>query len=378
MKKINENKPSKSYEFALKLLERFNEGEYENFSNYFSDNIMLFFTLMKNNGLLNQIDIDQIPTDEFTDKTFEFLADNGMLNDKSYDSIPEEFKNRFLLYGLENDYENTINYIIQDLLTDVKLREDGNFYLYLGNNTEELASFYCDGYRRDVSPADVAKQIFSDEGLQYGYFDSDIEYVRDIIEGLNEENTNHLKNKIFEIMGNKELSLDDYDNEFFQSLTTTNTFKLTMDDIGRLITNEAVMDELYYKDLSELISELKNLYWNAENGAYESEIYDNVYWALEEYFKGKILWEKRSETSEKYDNYIQINDFVGDVKTFLDYHINEAQYSDCVLEYWGGYTSMMGRLMEYNQIECLDFRVPDYPDWSRIKKYINDEFTSYI
>jgi hypothetical protein len=373
-----EEQSSKKNEKALELLERFNDGDGEDILVYFSDNIKLFFLFLKKYDLLNQVNLDSIPTEYFTNDTFDFMADNGMLIGQDYDSIPDEFVNRFLLYNLENDRENTINYIISDIITDVYLKSDGNFYLYL-RETEELASYFCDSSRHDVSPADVAKQVFSDEGLGNDwYFDYYPENVyREVVDDLNEENTNHLKNYIFNVMGNKDLPLDDYDNEFFQSLTNTDTFRLTMDDINRLVSNESVMNELFEKDLNDLKSELNTLYFQATNSAYESEIYDDVYNGLETYFKGKIIWEKKEE-STKYDGYIQIDDFIGYVELFLNAHINDSEWPEYRLEFYGSYTPMMEHLMEISEIDCINFRIPEYPDWSRTKKYINELFSDYI
>jgi hypothetical protein len=38
----------------------------------------------------------------------------------------------------------------------------------------------------------------------------------------------------------------------------------------------------------------------------------------------------------------------------------------------------MTGMMNNDDIDCIDFRVPDYPDWSRTTKNINENFSEYL
>jgi hypothetical protein len=38
----------------------------------------------------------------------------------------------------------------------------------------------------------------------------------------------------------------------------------------------------------------------------------------------------------------------------------------------------MKQLIYDGDFECIDFRTPDYPDWSDIQKEINENFGHYI
>jgi hypothetical protein len=308
------------------------------------------------------------------------------MSNLDYDSVPEEFKNNYLIHGLEHNYENTIKYITNDLLTDVKIRPDG-FYLYLGNDRDDLASFFCGSSRRDVSSEDVAKQIFSEDGLGHDwYFDVDTK-PSDVIDDLDEKNTTHLKDVIFKEIGDKELSLEDYDSDFFESLSeeqgTEGYFRIRPEDLNELIKDSEAIDELCKNDLSELGQELQSVYWNAYNSAYEDEIYELVYGGLDEYFEGKID-EVPKETTKSdgkkvttYLNYIKIRDFVGNITLFLENNKGQS-YSDSYLDYFGSYTTLMKQLIDDGDFDCIDFRTPDYPDWSDIKKNINEMFDEYI
>ena len=379
------NNISMSNQKASEILNRFNDGEWDELQPYFN-NIITFFKFVKKYGLLEEIDLGEIPSGYFSNEVFDYLVENGIMSNLDYDSVPEEFKNNYLIHGLEHNYEDTIKYITSDLLTDVQIRPDG-FYLYLGNDRDELASFFCGSSRRDVSAEDVAKQVFSEDGLGNDwYFDVDTK-PSDVIDDLDEQNTIHLKDVIFKEIGNVELSLEDYDSDFFESLSqeqgTEGYFKIGPEDLNELIKDSDAINELCKKDLSELGQELQNIYWNAYNSAYENEVYELVYDGLDEYFEGKIdevpkeITKSDGKKVTKYLNYIKIRDFVGNISLFLENNKGQS-YSDSFLEYFGSYSSLMKQLIYDQDYECIDFRTPDYPDWSTTQKYINEMFRDYI
>ena len=371
---------------ANNLVSVFNEGEFDTEIKPYFNNIITFFKFIKKYNLLEKLDLGEIPNEGFSNDVFDYLVDNGIMSNLDYNSVPEEFMNNYLLYGLEHNYEDTIKFIISDLLQDVKIRPDG-FYLNLGNDRDELASFFCGSSRRDVSPEDVAKQIFSEDGLGHDwYFDVDTK-PSDVIDDLNEKNTINLKDAIFKEIGNVELSLEDYDSDFFESLSqeqgTEGYFKIEAEDLNELIKDSDAINELCKKDLSELGQELQSLYWNAYNGAYENEIYELVYNGLDDYFEGKIdevpkeIIKSDGKKVTRYINYIKIRDFVGNIRAFLENNRGQS-YSDSYLDYFGGYTTLMKELINNGDFECIDFRTPDYPDWSIIRKHINENFGDYI
>ena len=375
-----------SLERVKNLIESFNDGEYEDEIKPYFNTLINFFKFIKKYNLLEELDLREIPPDDFSNELFDYLVENGIMDNLDYNSVPEEFQNNYLLHGLEYNYENTVKYITSNLLTDVEIRPDG-FYLYLGNDRDELASFFCGSSRRDSSPEDVAKLVFSDEGLGNDwYFDNDIK-PSDVIDDLDEKNTIHLKDAIFKEIGNVELSLEDYSSDFFESLSeeqgTEGYFKIQAEDLNELIKDSDAINELCKNDLSELGQELKNIYWNAYNSAYENEIYELVYDGLDEYFEGKID-EVPKETTKSdgkkvttYLNYIKIRDFVGNISLFLENNKGQS-YSDSYLDYFGSYTTLMKQLIYDQDYDCINFNTPDYPDWSTTQKYINEMFDDYI
>ena len=368
------------------LIENFNDGNFNaDIKPYFND-IITFFKFIKKYDRLDEIDLGSIPSNDFYNEVFDYLVDNDIMSNLDYNTVPEEFQNNYLLHGLEYNYENTVKYITSNLLTDVEIRPDG-FYLYLGNDRDELASFFCGSSRRDSSPEDVAKLVFSDEGLGNDwYFDNDIK-PSDVIYDLDEKNTIHLKDAIFKEIGNVELSLEDYSSDFFESLSeeqgTEGYFKIQAEDLNELIKDSDAIDELCKNDLSELGQELQSVYWNAYNVAYEDEIYELVYDGLDEYFEGKIdevskeITKSDGKKVTTYLNYIKIRDFVGNISLFLENNRGQS-YSDSYLDYFGSYTTLMKQLIYDDEFDCIDFTTPDYADWSITRKYINEMFDDYI
>jgi len=366
------------------LIVKFNNGEYEDeIEPYFND-LITFLNYVKKYNLLDEIDLGQVPSRDFDDELWEFLLESGVISNTNYDYLPEEFKNHYLLYQLENNYEWAMEYITETLLTDVSIRRDG-FYLYL-RDREELSNLYC-GSSRGEGARYVAKLILGEDGLGHDwYYDSSVKPYNTIDE-LNDANITALKDIIFKEIGNIELSLEDYDSDFFQSLSeeqgTEGYFIITAEDLNGLLNDEGAINELCNKDLDDLGSNLTSLYWQAENSSYEDEIYDLVYGGLDEYFEGRIDEVRREVTKSdgskvtKYDSYIKIRNFRNLVETFLENYKGSA-YSDSFLEYYGSLSELIVGMINNDDIECIDFRTPEYPDWDRTRKNINELFYDYI
>lgn len=345
-----------------------------------------FLTFLVRNNQLDEIDYTYIPVEEFKNdpELFQFLIDNNLIDidnfSSTYHNIDEYIKNNLLLYYLDTNYEDAMSFITGELITDV-FYKDGGFYLRL-RDREELAEFFCKGSRSDISAQDVAKQILGEEGLgRDWYFDYDRE-VSDTIDELDDSNIDYLGNKIFKEIGNTELSLEDYDSDFFHSLSeeqgTDGYFIIRSQDIKSLLGDDSAINELCSKDLDGLGSELKNLYWNAENSAYEDELYDLVYGGLDEYFIGKINEVPyRVGDKTRYNTFIKIRDFETDIRKFLDDNTGSV-YNDSFLEYFGSYTELFKSLIYNDEADCIDFRTPDYPDYRRTQKNINEMFNDYI
>lgn len=373
-----------SLQVANDLVIKFNNGDYlDDIEPYFND-LITFFRYLKKYDLLDEIELGNIPSRDFDEELWEFVVENDLISNSDYNYLPEEFKNYFLLYELENNYEWVMEYITNNLITDVDKREDG-FYLYL-KDKEDLSNLFC-GSNRDGGARYVAKMVLSEDGLGHEWY---FDYNRkpfDTIDELDETNFTTLKDIIFKEIGNKELSLEDYNSDFFESLSeeqgTEGYFRITAEDITELLKDQDAINELCKNDLDELGSNLISVYHWAENGAYEDEVYDYVFGGLEEHFEGRITDVPREVTKTdgskvtRYDQYIKIRDFQSIIKTFLE-NTKGQVYNDSHLEYYGDFINLLVGMINEDEIECINFRVPEYPDWSRTTKNINEMFNDYI
>jgi hypothetical protein len=370
-----------SLERARQLVDLFNDGEFEDeIEPYFND-LTTFFKFVKKYGLLDEIDLSEIDYRAWDDELINFLDENGILTNLSYDDAPEELKNILLLKSLEENYEDTVYFIINNLITDVEIR-NGSFYLKL-RDREDLSEYFCSGSRRsDNNPRHVARLILSEDGLGHDwYYDSSMTPY-DTIDVLNDSNITHLKDVIYKKIGNQELSLEDYDSDFFEHLSeeqqTEGYFRIRPEDLNDLLKDSDASNELFSNDLEDIGQELRSIYYNSENQAYEDEVYEAVYNGLNEYFEGRVDEVPRKVGEKtKYDQYIKIRDFIGIIKTFLENN-KGGTYSDSFLEYFGGYTSLINGMISNDELECIDIRIPDYPDWDRTRRNINEMFLDYI
>lgn len=373
-----------SLERARNLVQSFNDGDYEDDIEPYFNTLMNFLKFIKKYGLLDELDLAQIPSRDFDDELFNFFEENGIVSNMDYDYMPEQFKNHFLLNGLENNYEDTMVYITKNLITDVDIRPDG-FYLHL-RDREELEVLFCGG-RRGEGARGVAKMVLSEDGLGHDWYYDNTVTPHQVADELDNSNITALKDIIFKEIGDKELSLEDYDSDFFSELSeeqgTEGYFRIRAEDLNGLVSDETAFNELCKNDLDDLGSNLRSLYWQSENIAYEDEVYDLVYGGLDEYFEGRINEVPREVTRTdgskitRYDQYIKIRDFQNIITTFLEAKKGE-HWSDSHLEYYGGLTSLMVGMMNNDDIDCIDFRVPEYPDWDRTRKNINEMFYDYI
>ena len=110
-----------SLDRARQLVNSFNDGDFDDdIEPYFND-LITFFKFVKKYGLLDELDLGQVGYRDWDDEIIEYLDENGVLNNLSYDDAPDELKNVLLLRKLDEDYENTILFIINNLLTDVQI-----------------------------------------------------------------------------------------------------------------------------------------------------------------------------------------------------------------------------------------------------------------
>lgn len=358
------------------IIEEFNDGNWQAISKIFNNRIEVFLSFVIRKGLIDELDLSNIPHNNVP--SFDFLVKTKLLDKFDYKYIPESLLNDFLLYKIRQDPEYWLEWISGYILTDVVTRSDG-YYLHLRDRTE-LAELF-DNSGRHVTAKDVAERVLG-EDYHEDFYESTNNVYEDVIEELEVENVIKLRNYIFREIGNVELLLENYDSDFFQDLSeeqgTEGYFIIKETDLDELIKDSESMNQLLNDDLSDLKSELYNIHSNAYNGAYQSELYGLIWSELDIYFVGRVIDQQiQSGEKTKWLQYVKIRDLKGDVEKFLSSRLGSV-YNEDKLDYAGSYTNMMRQLMDDDEYDWLDFRIPDYPDYRLVNKDINDIFGDYI
>ena len=264
-------------------------------------------------------------------------------------------------------------------MRDHEFKDCTFLYLDLDTIIKNDLSYFFESYSRDTSPRDLAKAVLAEDDFFERWWDTTDNVYRDVIDELDSTNEARLVKYILNEIGNRDLNLDDYDDDLFHEFSeeqgTENTFQITNSNVMNLIGDESAMDELLNGDLYDLKSELHSIHNNAYNNAYESECYELVMDGLQEYFVGKFDWEeiKQSNGKIKYFPKIKIRDFYSNVLSYLEENIH---YN--TLDFQGSYTEMMNVLFYDGTLDEISFRIPDYPDYQLVDKYINEYFGDYI
>jgi hypothetical protein len=329
---------------------KFNNGEWEDFSSIFGDDINTFLSFIKKRGFLFEIDLNS-------------LYDND-----------EYLFNSTLKMMLEVD-PSYLTTVVQSYLSDVIIRPDG-YYLKL-RDQEELSEFFKDDqYSREYNDRDVVKSVMGEDWWE-PYSDTVHDLYDDIIKVLNDKNIQELASRIIEICGNQELSLNDYRSDLFEELSDEDgNFIITESNIRDIINDKDSMKSLFNDILNDIYHQLHNMGDNAYNQAYTDEVYNSIWSELSTLFEGKIEWEsKKLENNNKTIHlpFLKIRDLYGDVMEFLN---DFNGYNETFLDY-DGYTTMKTYWMDQHD-QFLTIRLSDYPDHNKVEEYINDIFTDYL
>ena len=328
----------------LEIIDQFNEGDTD-----FLQVIGGFGNLLamaQRRGLLDKLDVEQI--------------------------LESEFENEYLLF-LHSINDPRFEEFIANTLTDIKL-VNGVPKLIL-DSRGELAQLFCD--TRDISK-DTIEEILDGDYDAHGWSSYDLtdNIYRDVVEELNQENLLRLKEYIIEQLKGVEVGLH---TELLESIAEKqgNQYStIDQSNIDQIVGDEDTMLSLLDEELDELRGELYSIYGNSYTSAYEEELYEDIWNEVTDHFEDDGEWTTRphpyKENTSIEQYLITPRDFYGVVTSFLEDNKGYYGYQSS-LNYYGGFLGLME-----NTIDCLRFRVPDYPDSSKVDKNINMYFSDYI
>jgi hypothetical protein len=338
-----------------KYVEEFNSGDFEFLETVFGDiETMLWF--FKKNNVLHLIDPFLNNLDEYQTQILDYLLNN--LNDKSM-----------------------MEYIVSQL-SDVEVKDDG-YYLQLSDKSD-LYGLFKD-YSRETSPKDIVKALFNDDNWEH-FSNTTDDIYDDVIEVLTPENIELLKTHILNTLTNLKIEIDDETPELFDNYADDEgIFYITPENVGNVIGDKESFMYLLENDyLPNVTGDLHSIHYNAYNQAYESEIYNDIISELETFFDmntSKWITVPSRYDSEKLIEFYEIkfkpNKLVNSIKKYVADRNNWGYYSYNI-DYIGSWLMLMNSLMDNGEEPWLDFRTPDYADWTLTKQYINEIFHDYI
>jgi len=335
-------------------IDEFNSGEFESLLEIFGNmgQILTFFHKQKILHLIDPFD------DDLSDYQLEIL--NYLLN-------------------VLND-EKTLEYCVAQL-SDV-IPKDGVYYLRV-TDKEDLAELF-DNSGRNLTARDYVKSIFGENNWEH-YSDTTDDVYRDVIEELNPENIERLKQHMLDVLTNWKIEVDDSSPDLFNNYSEEGIFYLTPENVGDVIGDEESFMYLLDNDyLPDVTGDLYSIHSNAYNNAYESEIYNDATSELETFFdmssakwESVALYNNPEKLTEFYYIKFNPNEVVNSIKKFVGDRNNWGYYANN-LDYVTSWLNMMNTFMDNGDEPWLDFRMPDYPDSGLVDKYINEIFPDYI
>jgi hypothetical protein len=330
---------------TLKLVNGINNGEIDFYLNHFNtyDNI---FKFLEREDALHLIDFENSDVSDYVNYYL-----NYMLN-------------------IKNDKE-IIDKIVEKDLWDV-IKKGNDYYLTL-NNLTDLADLFK-SYNREFSSYDVASRVLSEDDSEF-FFETTQDIYNDVIEELNEENLNYLKQLIIRRL--PEIEVDDDFPDLLVELSDEGIARINQQNIDKIISDSETTNFILDTYLDDVMSDLRSIHNNAYNNAYESEYYDKVNDELSTYFDMRNKeWVKGGKG---YDIHIKINkgvlhnilsDFVSEFKD--DSYNNTIEYHSYLLR-------IIIELMEFSDsYDKLYFNIYDYPNHSLVVKNINEIFGHYL
>jgi hypothetical protein len=188
------------------------------------------------------------------DVWFNMLKKRGLMGevDPHNAAGSEVWQNEYFLWLYDNDRPNYYKWM-QSILGDITVI-DGK--VYFEGDREDLARFFCDGSRYDMSRDTVEKILSGDGDIWDPYWDTTQDVYSDVIEELDKENLQTFKERIIEDLKGKQLSPE---TELMESIASEqghdDYWELNTENVDIILKDSESMENLLDDELSDITSE---------------------------------------------------------------------------------------------------------------------------
>jgi len=326
-----------------KLIELFNESNYD-FMEYISDDwdvaLKKFLEIVQRNERLNELDLNSI-----------------------LDSVTSDETNYIMSYFYTNskNKEEFIGEICYEYIRHVEYKNE-QFYFYKLDNSE-LSVFFCGGSgRHDITTQELVKSYYEEDWFER-FNDTVYNIYNDVIEELNDDNRKELQNHFIEELKSEPIEPI---TDLLEMLNDGNDVIVSQENISEIFADEETVKYILNNYLEETKSNLFSLHYNSYNNAYEEEIGNLIRSELNTLFDmDSFSWDGNTVQFRKEYFMSFIGNYILDTKS--------SSWYDSIV-YLGDIERIWETASDLGIVNCLDFRIPEWPDSSLVRNYLNEYF----
>jgi len=261
-------------------------------------------------------------------------------------------------------------FVVEFLDSDMDV-ESGGKISWVIDKDDVLLTFDDSG--RDGTARNAAEMVFNEDFNEH-FSDVITDFYDDCIRTLNDKNESLLANKIVSELPpltSDEIKETPFLEELWEIEGQGGFLTITSDNIAELLGDDDTTEYIITNFFPDLKSDMINAYWNAYNVAYENELSKEVYEGIEGFFgdSGKMI-----EVGKDYKGNSNWKYEIDVTKTFE--YLFKEYFSDWKnhynpIEYFGSFGEMLKQLFD-DGMKRIDFRIPDYPDYSEVESAYNE------
>lgn len=250
-----------------------------------------------------------------------------------------------------------------------ELEVEGDKIFWNLKDIDDLADLYEGNYRT------IVERLLSDD--YFDWYEPDYYELSEMLGELNKENTLKLENYVIENLNGKISSEDIEDknilllDEMMEIQGNPNTLEIDSENVSDILDDSQARNFIFKNYLEDLEDSLRSSYTQANNDAYESELYKSFKSPIE-YILGPMEFYDYILTTRAgnkiYRKGVKI-DVTNTIENIFSEYFSTEHYQQ--IDYFGSFLNMFKEYEDENNVS-LDFTIPDYPDYREVNTIFND------